>query len=363
MPPDPKTQPACTGPFGDGLWPDACWNPYSPDSPFNSKIPANPRVLPNSDAIKQRIFGDISRQNRPNNVVVPANGAGGEPTYYSTADDPLFTVLCRDDPEKRPDGACPIEEHTLRIPAGARPEAGPDGHLTINDQRVQHQDKSWEYDMWKVKHFVAPDGMQHGEAPPAGGQLITGWGGRVDLEGSGIAPVAPTGQYSGNTTASFFAGLAGRVRWEDFQGGGQFQLDHALNITIECADGSLPAVFPVPPHAKGQPCSDVPVDPANSMGPKLSNQNAPPLGSLLQLNMSESEIGQLNIRSWKKAWLQAMATYGMYFGDTGAEGYFAIETEAGSQYTSLGSSDRALTYAKDNEWEIGQKRRSCSPFR
>jgi hypothetical protein len=360
--PDPANEPRCTGPFGDGLWPDVCWNAYADSSPFNMEIPENPTVLPNSTAIVQRVLGDISRQNRPNNVVVPENGNGGEPTYYSTGDDPLFTIHCRNDPDKRPDGACPVENDEVRVPAGAVAEAGPDHHVAIIDQRVVHNDANWEYDLWKFQHFVAADGSQQNAAPATGGQIITGWAGRIDFDAKGITPVAPSGQFSGNTTAAFFGGMAGRVRWEDFAGGGQFQVNHALNITIECADGSSPAVFPSPPQAKAQACSRVPVNPNDPncvtpndpSCPKLPDTDAPPLGSLFQLNMTESQIGALKIRSWKKAWLQAMATYGMYFGDTGAEGYFAFETEAGSQYTSLGSWDRALSYANDNHWELGQ---------
>jgi hypothetical protein len=360
---DPQKEQRCTGPFGDGLWPEVvCWNAYGDDSPFNTEIPANPRVLPNSAAIVKRVLGDIARQKRPNNVVVPEDGTGGEPTYYSTSDDPVFTVHCRNDPEGRPDGVCPVEGHMLRIPQGARPEAGPDHHMAIIDQRIQHTDRSWEYDMWKVQHFIAPDGTQHDAAPAGGGQLITGWAGRVDFDGSGVTPVAPPGQYSGNTTASFFAGMAGRIRWEDFRSGGQFQVNHALNIVINCADGDHPAVFPAPPQAKAQPCSNVPADPNNPTGPKLSNVDAPLLGSLFQLDMTADEIGRLKIRSWKKAWLQAMATYGMYFGDTGAAGYFAVETEAGNQYTSLGSWDRALSYAKENQWEVGQNNDRIARF-
>ena len=92
--------------------------------------------------------------------------------------------------------------------------------------------------MWKVKHFVATDGTTPSAAPATGGQIVTGWAGRVDFDGIGVTPVAASGQYSGNTTASFFAGMAGRVRWEELRWGGQLNVNHALNIVINCADGS-----------------------------------------------------------------------------------------------------------------------------
>jgi len=52
----------------------------------------------------------------------------------------------------------------------------------------------------------------------------------------------------------------------------------------------------------------------------------------------------------------------MYFGDTGASGYFAIETEAGNEYTSVRAADRALSYAKDNQWEVGQNNDRVARF-
>src|SRR5690349_23694385 len=45
------------GTFGAGRWPGACWRPYADSSPFNRPLPSDPRVLPNSSEIVQRILG------------------------------------------------------------------------------------------------------------------------------------------------------------------------------------------------------------------------------------------------------------------------------------------------------------------
>jgi hypothetical protein len=39
------------GSFTAGHWPAGCWRPYAADSPFNTPIPANPRLAPDSGAI------------------------------------------------------------------------------------------------------------------------------------------------------------------------------------------------------------------------------------------------------------------------------------------------------------------------
>ena len=80
--------------------------------------------------------------------------------------------------------------------------------------------------------------------------------------------------------------------------------------------------------------------------------NAPPLGSRLFLQMTASQIEELRVPAWKKTLLHAMADYGMFFGDTGTSFTFAIETESGNQYTSLGTADPWQKFAADNGWQL-----------
>jgi hypothetical protein len=157
------------------------------------------------------------------------------------------------------------------------------------------------------------------------------WGGRTRIDGDGLAfPDVPPG----HATAAHFGSLAGRVRAEHLQRG---VIDHALFIVINCDNGG----FVYPARASGRACHDL----------GLSDVDAPPMGSLLHLDMSASEIDRLGIPSWKKTILRAMGEYGMYFGDTGTEGYFTIETESGNQYQSLGFSDPWWALATGNDWE------------
>ena len=312
-------QSCSSGPFGPGNWPPGCWRPYASSSPFNRPLPAHPRTVPNSSAILERVRGDISAQDRPGNLIANARGNAGEPTYYSRPADPLFTLNCT-----KFGGNCPIDGMAIRIPAGAVPEGGPgaavgaDRHMTIVDQA-----SGWEYDLWQVQ-ATQP-------LPGGGGQLDLSWGGRARLDGDGLAHRDTP---AGHATASHFGSLAGRLRAEELERG---EIDHALFIVINCDNGR----FVYPARASDQSCSKV----------GLSNENAPPMGSHLQLAMSPAEIEALEVPAWKKTILRAMAKYGMFFGDTGSKNYFTLETEAGNQYQSLGFGDKWWSFGTTRNWE------------
>src|SRR3954470_20232140 len=80
--------------FGPGEWPSHCWQPYSPQSPFNTPIASveNRRLHPRSQQIVDRILGrgpyPIPRQMRPNHLIASPSGYGGEPTYWVNQADP-----------------------------------------------------------------------------------------------------------------------------------------------------------------------------------------------------------------------------------------------------------------------------------
>jgi hypothetical protein len=302
-----------------GQWPAACWRPYAPSSPFNQAVPADPRTLPNSDQIIARIKGDISASDNVGHLAATTSGEDGEPTYYSGASDPLFTLDCTSF-----GGACSIDGMTIRIPAGAVPEGGPgasptaDRHMTIVDQAT-----GWEYDLWQV---TSPTPL-----PASGGTVQFSWGGRARIDGDGTAD-EPNGQV-GHGTASHFADLAGRVRAEELAAG---RIDHALSIVVNCDSGS----FVWPARSSDQSCAKV----------GLSDVDAPPMGAHLQLAMTPAEIDALPIRAWKKVFLRAMAEYGMFISDTGSKNLFGIETEAGNQYLSQGAGSPWWDYGQQN-WE------------
>jgi hypothetical protein len=307
------------GQFGGKTWPPGCWRPYANTSAFNQPVPANPAVRRDSREMIDFLTSTIARVQHPDFLTTPRNGTGGEPTYWVHSSDPSvprFTIHCL---EYCADG---VQGMSVPIPAGAVPEGGPsspqdwDRHLTVVDQ-----DTGIEYDMWRV-HSTAP-------LPVTGGILEVGSIATTHINGDGREEL-------GSATAALFGDLAGRVRAEEVQQGA---INHALFIVVDCDNHT--AVYPA--KYTGQRCQDV----------GHSEQYAPPMGSWLQLDMSDAEIDAPSIPAWERPFLRAMAKYGMYIGDTGSQGYFSIEKEAGNQYTSQGASDPWLSWGASNDGQLG----------
>ena len=224
-----------------GNWPPADWRPYSDDSPFNQVLPEDPRLHPRSSAVVAR----LTEQGGPSDLragIADSDGDVQHPTYWSTADDPVFTIHCT-----RPYGRCEIEGMKVRIPDRARPAGGSDAHLTVVDQR-----SGWEYDLWEVE-----------SKPSGGGELVTGYGGRTRIDGDGLASDA---------TAAHFGLLAGIIRAEELLAG---RIDHALFLVADCDSGE----FVYPARGRGAPCED--------------RTDAPAEGMRFQLDMSDAEIRAL----------------------------------------------------------------------
>jgi hypothetical protein len=284
------------GTFRAGVWPSACWRPYSDSSPFNQRLPAKPRLYPGSS----RIVARLTAQGGPTPIelgVTDTSSDYGRPTYYSARADPLYRIHC-----VRPWGRCEIEGRRVRIPAAARAAAGGDRHLTLIDQR-HHR----EYDFWQVRG-----------KPANGGRLSISWGGRTRIgtdDSDGL---------SSNATAAHFGNLAGALRAPELTAG---EIDHALVIIARCDSGKK--VYPGRGH--GAPCAD--------------RRYAPAEGMRFQLALSPAEIAALGAPPWKTAILNAMAGYGFYVVDTGGSPW-DIVLESGSTYTSFGLEDPWVTFAR-----------------
>jgi hypothetical protein len=291
------------GGFEAGVWPGGCWRPYSVSSPFNRRLPAAPRVAADSGQVVARLlgFGSISH--------LEAGDADTEedyahPTFYARAGDPLFELHCFQEGW----GRCAIEGHRIRVPDAARAAAGGDRHLTVVDQ-----DSGWEYDLWQVR-----------SKPAGGGLLEFRWGGRTRIDGDGLGSGA---------TAAQFGSLAGIVRVEELAAG---RIDHALFMTAHCDAGR--AVYPA--RGVGRGCAEL----------GLPVAGAPPMGAHFQLALSRAQIDALPVAAWKKTILRAMASYGMFLGDTGG-GSWGIKRESGTTYTSFGYPNRLVEFARANDWQ------------
>jgi len=292
------------GSFDANNWPNGCWRPFGDASPFNSRIPATPRIHANSAAIVDTLTG----WGEPADLragIADTSSDWDHPIYYSKPSDPVFTLHCTESW-----GTCEIEGHRIRIPQQARAAAGGDAHMAVVDQA-----SGWEYDLYKYCYEGCGDsGIR--TLPQGGGDVYFRWGGRTRIDGDGLGSDA---------TAAHFGLTAGVIRAGEMERG---RIDHALFIMVRCDSGQK--VFP-----------------AGGLGAKCSSSgNAPAEGMRFQLAMSAAQIDALSVPAWKKTILRAMAEYGMYVGDTTGSTPWNLVFESGSTYTSFGAEDRLARFAK-----------------
>ena len=299
---------ACSSPlgsFGPGNWPGPCWRPYAETSPFNQRLPAVPRIDPNSAAIVRKVaswggwFSDMYAG------AADTSDDWEHPIYFSKASDPLYTVA------RAPGGYDSDYWGTrVHIPSGARAAGGSDGHLAVIEQP-----SASEWDLWNVRDAR---GRKLTKLPAGGGTIYAKGFGKAKVDGSGL------NIGSGDANAARWGLLAGIIRAQEMQGG---EINHALYVYAKCDSGQI--VYPASGH--GARCSDP--------------TNAPHQGTRFQLNMSDAQIDALAVPAWKKTILRAIAHYGMYVGDTGGSP-MDLQFESGSGYTSFGYADPMASFAE-----------------
>lgn len=294
--------------FRAGHWPTASWRPYAPDSPFNQRIAANPRVHPRSD----RIVAQLLAWGEPAQLVAGANDSTDDyahPTYYATSKDPLFW-LRSDAPWSR----SAVDGMRIRIPDAARPAAGGDGHMTVVEP------DGWEYDFWQVR-----------SKPRGGGTMRYTHGNRIRIDGDGLHARA---------TASGFGNLAGIIRAPELAAG---RIDHALFLVVRCTTPTRGFGY----GARRRAGDGAYVYPADGGDARCGSDesDAPPMGARLQLAMSDAQIEALPMPPWKQAVLRALARYGGYVGDTGGPG-FGVQIESSTTYTAFGRPDPLVQLAQ-----------------
>jgi hypothetical protein len=260
----------CPGTFGSfsaGHWPSACWRPYGPRSPFNAPIPAKPRLAADSS----RIVAFMLRRGWTFEGVrgrLSIDAGGSRPVYWPRAGDPLVRIHCRVRHSCRHVGS-------VRIPAAAQPQTESDGHMTIVEQSSGR-----EYDFWQAGRVV-------------NGTLTTSAASNIP-----IAANSGTG-LRGDAEAAKLGLLGGIIRAPELAAG---RIEHALAMTAPCVQ--LRDVWPAPASGRGDAVCE-----AHGAGPHF--------GSLLQLNMSDSQIAASGAPRWQRTIMTAMAHYGVYVVDTG----------------------------------------------
>ena len=168
---------------------------------------------------------------------------------------------------------------------------------------VVDQSTGTEYDFERAS-WTDPTTSPYGQASaiPVAGTGATGLGAQADAANIGM--------------------LAGVIRPSELAAGA---IDHALAVSVPCTSGYVwPATGPW-----GLDCKTIGQDPAT----------APPMGGLLQLNMTPAQIAATGAPAWQRTIMTAMAQYGMYINDTNG-GYdntsLELEKQGDESSTSFG---------------------------
>lgn len=301
--------------------PNASWRPFSQASLWNTPIPANPVVDPNSSAIVSWLnsllptFGPTDRY----------CGFAGQvedydhPIYYAKRSDPIKRVVVapgQRDPSTTPNKLKITSMHNRLIPVPANsPETkGTDRHLTIivGDSA---------YEMWGARRVnMGAD------------KISMSWGAVTSLTGDGHT------EDRCGPTASGCPLVAGIIRLSELQSG---HINHALAVTVRYVRYND---FVEP--ASGTATPDPGVSPGDS-----NDLSRPKTGARLQLNMTNSEIEALSMPAWKTTILKAMAEYGMIIVDTGGTSTsYTLLLESGAPDVALGLEDRWKVFGRSQGW-------------
>ena len=268
---------------------------------MNRLVAKRPAVHPRSDAIvaRMRALGGV----KPLEAYPDASRSADfyHPFYFSRPGDPVYTIRSSEP------WHCDIDGERVRIPRGARPAQGSDRHMAVIDQ-----DAGLEYDMWHV---------QRARLPAGGGTIRVGCGGVGSFDDASD-PIT-------GATAAGWGLLAGVIRSDELAAG---EIDHALFATVACSSGR--AVAPASRASGGAECAE-------------RHRDAPSIGQRLWLDMSESEIDELDAPAWRKAVLRALARYGAYVGDTGGgANALGFQLESDETYRSFGAEARGAALAR-----------------
>ncbi len=290
------------------IGPDPSFDPrsggrlYSPESPFNQPLPADPALAPDS----ARLVQGLARAEAQKGFVLTVD-EWTVPTYFAGADTPTATVQLGGAPPQwgmaphalaYPPGSgdglpeqMPSQLHGVPIPPGAVPDPSLDAHMTVVDYAA-----GCEYDLYGAHR--AADGWH------------AVWANSTRIDGTGVYPSGLGAKASG------FASLAGLVWPEELRKG---RIDHAL-------------FFAYPFTRSGGP-----VSPATASDGRVDDSGALPEGARLQLDPN-LDLDQLGLMPYQRTIAEAMQTYGIVLGDTGgAFGLYAVGRQGfpGNPYEGL----------------------------
>ena len=244
---------------------------YSPTSFWNTPLPANPPLAPDSATMAQASLTRFGTR------AGFCNGAFGMPLAYACSTDKLYTVRCTiyGSPSAAPGGP----GVRFPIPAGAKRATGSDHALTIVYPAMDGSPYAGkELDMWVARYDPSNDSWSAGTVVV---NDLFGWG-----------ATCPQGQHCNGGRAAGFANLGGAVRPEEIAQG---HIDHALAFATPY---NLARYIACPAtHTDGK-----------APAPAL------PEGARIQLDPGYDVEAQ-NWPRWVKIIAHALQAYGAYNGD------------------------------------------------
>jgi len=290
--------------LGGGMFPNECWRPYSPESPFNQKAVNDP-TAPGSEGMVDRLTGG-----GPISYYAAGDPARdyGMATFYADSSDPTYELHCVEDW-----GRCAIEGMEVHVPEEAHPSGvwplPSDGHRWDSHLTIIDTETGWEYDLWDVRSMTST-------------KITTSWGGKTRIDGSGIGSDAVAAQ---------FGSLAGVIRGSELEAG---KIRHALTIDVPCTNG-----YVAPATKGGWECTLAGMPVKDGM----------PMGTHLVLDISRKEVRLMDAPRWKKAIINALRVYGAYVSDTtGSTDQWSLNFESHASWEKYGAKDPIVEVAKDS---------------
>ena len=206
----------------------ACWHPFN-GAPFNTALSSAPALAPNSAAVVSHMTAYKWSLGLPGGGFTV--GAGSRAVFFASASDPTMKIVCTD---ALGSGSCKgangvnIGGQTINVPAGAQPENGSDGHLTVIETAT-----GAEYDFWDTS--ISGSTIEAGTGSVVNTNTGTGLGAQGD--------------------AANFALTAGLLRPSELASG---VINHALVVTVPCTNANGATVgFSYPATGGwGEACGD-----------------------------------------------------------------------------------------------------------
>jgi hypothetical protein len=283
----------------NNIGPNGCWRPFNNASVWNTKIPRNPEIDHNSNA-----------------MLADMVSAGNETLGYNVA---TWSIPVWEVDEKITKwspityaGKFKVQHQRLLdsvpIPVGVNIKTDPEGdhHLCIINK-----DRTREWDFWGVTDLTV------GATISSPGHITTNSATAHDLTGLGYK-----GPDSSGCRGSGFPLIAGLIRYEEVITG---SIEHAL---VFAGRGNRYQFYAYPPATETD-------------GYRRNDSLAIPEGALLQLN-PDIDINSLKLSDADKIVAKALQKYGMYNSDNAGD--FTLYAENFVGKTNMWTGKYALNH-------------------